>query len=159
MKINDWLEKVKQNKDSLYDIISCYHPANLSAYNETDPLSDNITAPNAERACEVVRNLIRKENVFENPGAVFNVALQNGDYETINKLLSSTWFGVPESTSCWGINGFSVMVDLLDDPPENEEEYTCMPMAFAKKCPQCGEDTFLSSEFGKCLKCMSKEKK
>lgn len=32
------------------------------------------------------------------------------------------WFGVPESTSCWSIPGFGQAVDLLDDPPEDQED-------------------------------------
>ena len=82
-------------------------------------MSPEITAPQAERACEIVREQIRKTS-FERPDVQFNVALQNEDCDTLASLFSSTWFGVPESTSCWGIPGFSLAVDLLDDPIEEE---------------------------------------
>jgi hypothetical protein len=83
-------------------------------------MDDFITAPQAERACEMVRQQIRA-NSLDNPEIQFDIALTKQDTEAINDLLSSTWFGVPESTSCWGIEGFSVMCDLLDDPIEQEE--------------------------------------
>lgn len=29
--------------------------------------------------------------------------------------------GVPESTDCWQIEGFSIAVDLMDDPVEEDD--------------------------------------
>lgn len=40
--------------------------------------------------------------------------------------MSETWFGVPESTLCWQIQGFKEACDLLDDPPETEDESTLL---------------------------------
>ena len=33
-------------------------------------------------------------------------------------LLNSAWFGVPESTQCWKLEGFKEAIDLLEDPPD-----------------------------------------
>lgn len=114
----DWIAKVKANADVLKDLVGTYHPANLRPHSGNDVMSPEITAPQAERACEIVREQIRKTS-FERPDVQFNTALQNEDADALHSLLSSTWFGVPESTSCWQIPGFSVAVDLLDDPVED----------------------------------------
>jgi hypothetical protein len=117
MNAQDWLAKVETNKDALRNLISGYHPANLFPRSPQSKMDATITAPNAERACEIVREQIRKES-FERPDIQFDIALAKQDHETISSLLSAAWFGVPESTSCWGIEGFNVAVDLLDDPVE-----------------------------------------
>jgi len=114
----DWLAKVRANEEVLRDFISRYHPINLRPH-KNDEVMTNITAVQAERACEVVREQIRKES-FERPDVQFNTALLNNDGSAIYNLLQSAWFGVPESTSCWGIPGFSIAVNLLDDPIEED---------------------------------------
>lgn len=117
MTRQEWLDKVNTNSNILRDFIGAYHPINLRPYANDECISKDITAPNAERACEVIRNQIRKES-FDRPDIQFNIALKNEDTDTLSKLLSQTWFGVPESTNCWSIPGFSIAVDLLDDPIE-----------------------------------------
>jgi hypothetical protein len=76
-----------------------------------------ITAGTAELACRNVRTLIQKED-RGNPAARFATALECGDVGEIQNILNGAWFGVPESTSCWGIPGFSEAADLLEDPPK-----------------------------------------
>jgi hypothetical protein len=117
MELKQWLDTVKKNKDDLYSLIKHYHPSNLKPHADNEEIPSFITAPNAERACEVVRNKIRKES-FDCPEAQFNIALDKKDYDTISSLLSAVWFGVPETTECWQIPGFKVAVNLLDDPIE-----------------------------------------
>jgi hypothetical protein len=114
----EWLEKVERSKTKLHSLIANYHPSNLDERAPNDKIPVSITAPNAERACEVVRSAIRKESHFQNPEAQFNIALAKKDVETLGSLLSAAWFGVPESTACWQIEGFKEAVDLLDDPPD-----------------------------------------
>ena len=120
---NQWLSIVKTNKDALRSFVQNYHPINLRSHTPEEAMDPFITAPNAERACETVRDLIRKESL-DCPEIQFSIALEKGDAETIMSLLSSSWFGVPESTSCWQIHGFREAVDLLDDPFEEEEPTT-----------------------------------
>ena len=114
-----WLGTVEANKDSLRSLIARYHPLNLERHSPRTKLGAEITAPNAERACEVIRNQIRAESKSaDKPEIMFDKALENQDASLICLLLSQAWFGVPESNSCWQIEGFSVAVDLLDDPVE-----------------------------------------
>jgi hypothetical protein len=76
-----------------------------------------ITAPNAELACSAIHQEIQ-EGFPENPQARFDAALSRKDIPAVYDVLSEVWFGVPESTSCWSIPGFSLLVSLLEDPPE-----------------------------------------
>ncbi len=112
-----WMAKVEANKVELRSFICNYHPANLRARKPSDKMATSITAPQAERACEIVREQIRRESL-DFPEMMFDIALAKGDSSTISSLLSSSWFGVPESTDCWRIEGFGTAVDLLDDPVE-----------------------------------------
>jgi hypothetical protein len=68
----------------------------------------------------VVREKIIAESGKMNPVAQFDSALAAGDIGQLMTLLNGAWFGVPESTECWGIEGFKIAVDLMDDPPEEE---------------------------------------
>ncbi len=115
----NWLTQVKANEEVLRNFIARYHPINLLPNKDTDVMDKDITAPQAERACNIVRAQIRKES-FERPDIQFNTALLNNDDNAIYNLLQSAWFGVPESTSCWNIPGFSIAVNLLDDPIEED---------------------------------------
>jgi hypothetical protein len=80
-----------------------------------------ITAEAPEAACENVRQMIRTEEP-DDPLVRWNKAVSDGDVGEITALLSSTWFGVPESTACWQIPGFGVACDLMDDPPEGDDD-------------------------------------
>ena len=113
-----WLNKVRENSKVLTKLIQNYHPQKLAPNPDKKKIDASITAPEAERACEFIRSQIRKDEIWQDPDAIFNSALSNNDVETISGLLSQTWFGVPESTGCWQIPGFSILVDLLDDPVE-----------------------------------------
>lgn len=131
-----WLEKVRINADDLRSLIADWHPSArhpAAIRQRSELLSDGgavavndcpdmpITAPNAERACQEVRQLIRKEHPND-PITAFDHALAAGDVGVIMNLLNEAWFGVPESRSCWSIRGFSAAVDLLEDPPDPPEE-------------------------------------
>lgn len=113
----EWIDKAKQNQGALISLLRNYHPAMPGEKEEM-----RISAPAAEAACEVVRAEIREKG--GNPIAQFEAALIAGDSATVGSLLDEAWFGVPESRSCWSIPGFREAVDLLDDPPEDEESNT-----------------------------------
>jgi hypothetical protein len=110
------MDKVRANEQALRSLVSNYHPSSRNRSGKRMP----ITAPGAEAACETIREQIKQEEPI-NPVESFNKALNNNDPHTIYRLLDSAWFGVPESTQCWEIEGFSVAVDLLDDPPEVDD--------------------------------------
>jgi hypothetical protein len=80
-----------------------------------------ITAPGAEIACENVRQKIAQEERSD-PVKRWDIAVASSDISELNSLLSSAWFGVPESTQCWEIPGFGIACDLMDDLPEVEGE-------------------------------------
>jgi hypothetical protein len=82
-----------------------------------------ITAAQAEMACAAVRQSIATEQVGKpTPASRFDDALATDDISQLNSLLDDAWFGVPESTDCWGIEGFSEAVELLDSLPDEDEE-------------------------------------
>lgn len=110
----EWLKEARDNREKLVSLIKSYHPVNRQPGRRSQ---DHITAPNAEMACTVVRKQIR-ENFEGDPVKEFNEALDTGDIPKIYRLLDQTWFGVPETTSCWRIDGFREAVDLMDDMPE-----------------------------------------
>ena len=112
-----WFHVVATHKDELRSLIVHYHPVNLHPHKPTDKLDKSITAPSAERYCEVVRNKIRSK-ASGRPEVQFDLALKNKDDKTMSALLSDAWFGIPESRACVNIPGFGILCDLLDDPIE-----------------------------------------
>jgi hypothetical protein len=113
----DWLQKVEKNKVVLRQFLQAWHPSSQQMSGEKLP----ITAPNAENACAAIRESIKRREQ-ENPLERWDRALQKGDVQVIYSLLNSAWFGVPESTECWSIPGFKEAVDLLEDPPEGDND-------------------------------------
>lgn len=109
-----WLSLVQHNRDKLLSLIESYHPAS-----NPRRVGLPITAPNAELACENVRQSIaNRERNRPSPTVRFSTAIDKGDVGEVMSLLNGAWFGVPESTSCWRLEGFKEAVDLLEDPPE-----------------------------------------
>jgi hypothetical protein len=118
---HEWLAKANEHKDDLRGLIKAYHPGMPSVpWSEVagiiKPLP--ITASGPEAARRQVAGQIQSE-AKENPVEAFDKALEAGDVGKLMKLLNQAWFGVPESTSCWGIAGFSEAVALLEDPPDD----------------------------------------
>jgi hypothetical protein len=133
MTVSRWMQKLTDNAKVLRELVSHYHPSarqpraiqresilftNGDAV-AVDVPSMPITAPNAEMACQNVRQEIRRKEP-DDPLGRWDRAVSDSDIGTLMSLLHGAWFGVPESTECWGIPGFDVAVDLLDDPPEEE---------------------------------------
>jgi len=114
-----WWQVVDLNWDNLCAIVDSYHPG-YGRRNHDFP----ITAIAAEAACEVFREEIHNEaaNELESPLRRFLKAKELRDDETLSTILSQTWFGIPDSTSCWSIPGFGKLCDLLDDPINSIEE-------------------------------------
>lgn len=126
MTIPEYLTYARAHALLLRSLLREYHPVNRQPETmrptrgpgRQDP--NYITAWAPERACVEARKRIRS-NFEGDPILLFNEALLDGDWRKIHKLLNDAWFGVPESTSCWSIPGFSEAVHLMDDPPEEEE--------------------------------------
>lgn len=116
MNEQEWLTQVEKNKDKLLSLIENYHPSVKRI--KLEPFLP-ITALAAEGACELIRKDIARS--FEgSPVEIFKFALEQKDWKRINNLLNDTWFGVPESASCWNITGFSEAVELMEDTPSVE---------------------------------------
>jgi hypothetical protein len=77
-----------------------------------------VTAPSAEVACQVVRELVQSEYAFKDPVNAFCEALYLQDTGTLVKILNETWFGIPESNSHREIDGFNECCMLLEDIPK-----------------------------------------
>lgn len=123
MRSDKWIEQAKRDADKLRQLIGKYHPKRKPPLTkqQRDLVGEDMTAPNAELACENIRDDIRQQFdqlKLPDPIQIFDQALKKGDAVIAFNILSQTWFGVPETTACWSFTGFSEAVDLLDDPPE-----------------------------------------
>lgn len=112
-----WLRKADASADKLRSLLANYHPASQG---RPKPKM-KITAPGAEAACANIRAVDAKEaGLVLTPVERFNKVLRERNVGGVYGLLSSAWFGVPESTECWGIEGFREAVDLMDELPQQD---------------------------------------
>ena len=120
-----WIAEVREHASELRALLTDWHPVNLAsreARGKPQPAQPGpITAGATEAACVAVRAQIARDREGD-PVRDFDEALAAGQVGRIYRLLSDTWFGVPESRDCWQIVGFKVAVDLMDDPPDEHEE-------------------------------------
>lgn len=114
MTKQEWLQRAKTDQDKLKKLIGNYHPLTRRLSESSIP----ITAPNAERACAQIRADI-KRNSEGDPLTKFDEALTIGNWKVINNILNETWFGVPESTLAWQLEGFREAIILLEEPPDD----------------------------------------
>jgi|SRR5215203_1491032 len=118
MTKSDWIEYAKEHRQELLCLLADYHPTNRGA-----GLGRNITAPRAEKACEIFREQIVAQFTGEPATIQFSKAIDSKDFHTISHLLNDTWFGVPESqTDAWNLVGFKEAVFLLEESFGLEEE-------------------------------------
>ena len=120
-----WLEYARQHKAVLTTLVAAYHPVNM----DLDKWRPSPLYIAAENACQQVRHMIAEreqgEGIRPSPTVRIQLAIDDGDVGEVMALLNAAWFGVPESTGCWGLMGFKEAVELLDQPPyEDEEEMT-----------------------------------
>jgi hypothetical protein len=113
-----WLLLAARDKDLLLDVIAAYHPQRMRSAQPRRKSRLQVTAVAAQAACDVVCSVIAHDLTKADPVTRFTAALVGGDVSGVYAVLSETWFGIPESTDCWGIPGFQEMVALLEDPPD-----------------------------------------
>jgi len=118
MDTKEWLQQATDQKDLLLGFVRSWHPASNTC---DDDIDLPITAEGAEQACNVIRTQIAATGL-RNLTDEWNTALSKGDARGLYSLMNSAWFGVPESTGCWGIQGFREAVALLEDPPEDDDD-------------------------------------
>lgn len=117
----EWLQYARDKAPALTILLENYHPTNLAnPLKNTPRFFGEITAHEAEAACAVVRENIAAEDTGD-PVYRFQQALISDDADEICSLLNSAWFGVPESTGCWGVTGFKEAVTLIEQPPYPDE--------------------------------------
>lgn len=120
MTESEWLNYAKENKDKLRNFIENYHPrARLlnAKIGNTVPLPITASGPEYARN-QVIGSILLQEQNDLHPILQFDLAFMQDDIEGLNKILNSAWFGVPESTLCWNIEGFTEAVRLMEDVPE-----------------------------------------
>ena len=115
----EWWFLAKFHKDDLRNLICDFHPIYKRVRRDM-----RITAPNAETACAMVRQEIVKETI-DDPLECFDQFLDQKS-DGLVTILNQTWFGIPESLSCWDLKGFGVLCDLCSEsyvlePQEPEE--------------------------------------
>ena len=111
----EYWELVDNNWEDLSSIISVYHPS----YNKKHKMP--ITAAFAENFREQVEEEIKSQDV--NLSALERAELAKKDrHENIVAILNETWWGIPESTSCWSIKGFGLLCDLCSESYCLEEQ-------------------------------------
>lgn len=114
MTTAEWFEQADRVLPKLAALVRAYHPATQ----KLDALPEHrITAGAAELACIDVRSEIRSTSVGD-PVVRLTDAIRERRYWGTLAILNDAWFGVPESTACWSIEGFAEAVALLEDPPE-----------------------------------------
>ena len=120
----DWWTAVEERWDHLVAMIDRYHPTSREPTLDQE-FKDHmpITAKNAERACDVARHQIYKEEKdLQTPGVRAFKAKEAKDHEALGKILSGTWFGIPESVGCWDLPSFGVLSNLCSENWVFEEE-------------------------------------
>lgn len=117
MTTDSWLDQAKRDEEKLVALVASFHPA--TQRRRLKPAM-RITAPNPEAARRVVEAKIRKETENTDPVAQLREAIAGRDLNKVNAILNAAWFGVPESTDCWDLEGFKEAVALMEDLPEED---------------------------------------
>ncbi len=122
MNKEQWLDQAKRDEEKLAVLVRSFHP--MSGQFQRNAL--RVTAPNVEMARRTIVGKIRREahesGNSADPVDQLRKAINERNLDKVNALLNSAWFGVPESTDCWGLEGFREAVDLMEDLPNDEDE-------------------------------------
>jgi hypothetical protein len=116
----EWINQCERDRNKIESLIKYYHPHSGLKGSVSRPRLE-ITAPNAEGARQHVVAAMKAEAPSISPVVQFNLALKERNVTKLMSLMNGAWFGVPESTSCWQIEGFTEAVQLLEDPPDEEQ--------------------------------------
>ena len=114
----DWLCYAKDNEAVLVKFVEKWTPMGTGRTAYAGP----ITAPGAEFCRQHIAAAIAKEQTGKLPGAALSDAIKQERIDLITTILNRAWFGVPETTSCWNIPGFSEAVCLLENLPEDDHD-------------------------------------
>lgn len=117
----EWWHNVTVAKEELLNMLCSFHPGVNRCGKWTMP----ITASRAETVSEQIRAEIAIKS--PNPRERFEQAFKDKNPIVMLALLNETWFGIPESLSCWDLPAFGVLCDLCSecDCVMPEEDETC----------------------------------
>lgn len=104
-----WWQLFEAYKTELRDLVCSYHPS----YARRTPMMP-ITAPNAEMACDLVRERIESKTI-DNPLECFDQFYEQKNGNALVSILNQTWFGVPESRDAHSLPGFGALCDLCSE--------------------------------------------
>jgi len=116
----DWWKAVDDHWDNLLSAINTFHPAStredqIKGSMPSD-LDLHITAAGAEVARRMISDQIKKnEKALASPGDRAIEAMEKRDWETLYRLFSNTWMGVPESLGAWSVPSFGALCDLCSE--------------------------------------------
>ena len=110
MTKNEWLQIITDNLETLSEFVAGY-----GGGKEVEDMP--ITAPTVEKVRKgLLKGLPQTSNL------ALKEALIAEDDGVLYSIFQRAWLGVPESRDCWKIPGFSLVCDLLGDPPEYETD-------------------------------------
>lgn len=114
MTNKEWVSLLEENLDNLIKLVEQFHPAGHPARLTSREDKFVITAKDAEKICQSIREKIAAEN--DNSGLyTFLSALKEKDYDTVHSVLNETWFGLPESVQVRRLPGFYALCDLCSE--------------------------------------------
>ena len=119
MQKSEWFNKFHANGKALRELVAKFHPKSNQRSRADLEQAYPITAASAEAACETARKQIAEKNI--DPLKGFDRAVLLKDNIALSRLLSETWFGMPESVNVRAEPGFYCLCDLLDDPIEEDQ--------------------------------------
>lgn len=113
---DEWYKYAEDNRGALAVITASYHPH----YRTPGGTNLPITAHGAEAACIEIRKQIRDTSAPSQRMPTLRLlnAIKEKNSNEILQILNEVWFGVPESTLCWNLEGWQEMLNLIEDVPE-----------------------------------------
>ncbi len=110
MTREEWYEGFDEHREVLSSLVRRYYPIGAKSSPEA-----RITADGAERACEMIR-----EEIASEPTPDIDQLLDSKEFSwALLGLLSSTWFGMPESMDVRYEPGFYQLCDLCEGIDED----------------------------------------
>jgi hypothetical protein len=109
MSVEQWWDLFNKNKEDMKRLVEKFYPLPGKKFDMT------ITAPGAERMCEQIR---KETPQLDRVDRVFDAAVESKDQPALEQLMSSAWFGMPESWEVRSEPGFFVLCELLEGVEE-----------------------------------------
>lgn len=106
---DEWWLLCEQFADQLGRLVARYHPTGGRKHDL------RIMAAAAEALAERERKRIRDRSPLEDAPAALREAVERRDAEAASRLLSETWWGIPENSEVRSEPGFFLLCDLCSE--------------------------------------------